>query len=71
MKKLKDLSKHNSEASALQFGLNNNNPIKNGIACPNCGNELLDSSPMFTFTSNPSKKSIHCDKCEYFGYRIA
>ena len=49
----------------------NNNPIKNGIACPNCGNELLDSSPMFTFTSNPSKKSIHCDKCEYFGYRIA
>ena len=38
MKELKDLSKHNSEASALQYGLNNNNPIKNGIACPKCGN---------------------------------
>ena len=71
MKKLKDLSEHNSEASVIQYGFNNNNPIKNGIACPKCSNELLDSSPMFTFTSHPAKKSIHCDKCDYVGYRIA
>ena len=71
MKKLKDLSKHNSEASVLQYGLNNNNPIKNGIACPKCGNELLDSRPMITLTSYPAQKNIHCDKCDYVGYRIA
>jgi hypothetical protein len=30
MKKLKDLSEHNSEASVIQYGFNNNNPISHG-----------------------------------------
>jgi hypothetical protein len=48
-----------------------NLPRPNGIACPECGEELLDSNPNMTLTSNPAKKSIHCSKCKYNGYRIA
>ena len=39
--------------------------------CPECGEELMDSNPNMTLTSYPAKKSIHCSKCTYQGYRIA
>ena len=44
---------------------------KDGIACPKCGKELLDSSPSITLTSHPPQKNIHCDACGYRGFRIA
>lgn len=70
-KKLKSLAEHNAQASAFHNSFNYmGNPIKNGLACPKCGNELLDSTPNMTLTSMPPKKSIHCDKCEYKSYRI-
>lgn len=71
MKQLKNLAEHNAQAFEIQHKLYANNPVKNGIACPNCGNELLDSNPMIILTSNPAQKNIHCDKCDYVGYRIA
>lgn len=43
----------------------------NGIACPDCGAELFDTSPNCTLMSNPPKKDIHCPECKYRGYRIA
>jgi DNA-directed RNA polymerase subunit RPC12/RpoP len=48
-----------------------NEPKSNGIACPKCGNELMDTNPMMTLTSHPAQKNVHCPKCEYTGYRIA
>ena len=70
MKKLQSLAENNAKAFSIQYELNSNKPIKNGIACPSCGNELLDSSPIVTLTSIPAQKNTHCDKCDYVGYRF-
>ena len=71
MKKLKNLANHNSIRSHLHNEMNSNEQILNGIACPKCGTELYDSNPMITLTSIPPKKNIHCNKCDYVGYRVA
>lgn len=69
MKKLKTLEESNSEH--LKVYWNRSLPQLNGIACPDCGEELYDSKPMEVLMSYPSKKSINCSKCGYAGYRIA
>ncbi len=71
MKQLKNLQTHNKQAAIIQHKLNDSSPILNGIACPKCGKELLDSNPMITLTSDPAQKNVHCSKCDYVGYRIA
>lgn len=43
----------------------------NGIACPRCGAELLDSTPNTILTTNPPKMAIHCDDCGYKDFRIS
>jgi hypothetical protein len=68
--KLKTLDEHNGEAWSTQTGWFSNEPKPNGIACPKCGNELMDTNPNATLTSYPAQKDIHCD-CGYKGYRIA
>lgn len=45
-----------------------NNTVGNGVACPKCGDEMYDTNPNLTLTSNPPKKSVHC-KCGFSGYR--
>ena len=70
MKKLKTLEENN----AFAFSVSNVNfikPILNGIACPKCGSELLDSYPNTILTSNPAQKHTKCssEKCNYIGYR--
>lgn len=45
-------------------------PSKNGIACPKCGKELVDSEPHITLTSNPPQTRIACESCDYSGYRV-
>lgn len=70
-KKLKDLNEHNAQASSLQWAMLDDSPVLNGIACPQCGEEMFDSSPMTTLTSMPAQKNVHCSKCDYVGYRIA
>ena len=67
---LKSLEQHNSER-IQGFSIDLSQPKKNGIACPTCGEELYDSNPMVTLTSFPAQKNIHCEKCNYSGYRIA
>ncbi len=52
------------------YSIDLNKPLKNNIACPECGKEMYDSTPMITLTSNPPRKNIHCD-CGYIGFRIA
>lgn len=53
------LAVHNA-ALAGQYRILNG-PQPNGIACPKCGAELMDSNPSITLTSY----------CEYHGTRVA
>jgi len=70
MSKLKSLSESNAEVSQIRSTLNSNEPRLNGIECPKCGKELLDSEPMCILTSNPPQKRTHCSNCLYTGYRF-
>lgn len=72
-RKLKSLIEHNTINSTFHWSLMGQKPTLNGIACPKCGKELLDTQPNVTLTSIPPKKNIGCssDKCDYTGYRIA
>lgn len=71
MKRLQSLASHNAQKSALHACLNSSEPCPNGIACPKCGAELLDSDPVATLTSIPPKKNVNCPECDYRGYRVA
>jgi len=55
-KKLVSLEEANSKA------FNNQSyemrPVKNGIGCPKCKEELYDTNPMLTLTSNPPQKTF-------------
>jgi hypothetical protein len=67
---LVSLDEHNSEAWDTRTGWFSNEPKPNGIECPECGEELMDTNPNETLISYPAKKNVHCPKCEYRGYRI-
>lgn len=41
----------------------------NGIACPKCGEELMDSSSS-VLLSHPPQKRVNCSKCDFVGTRI-
>lgn len=70
-KPLKSLSEFNADREEVHRATYDGLPRPNGIACPKCGGELLDSSPMITLTSYPPQKNVHCPACDYTGYRIA
>ena len=46
-------------------------PVPNGIACPKCGFELMDTHPNQILTSHPPQKTIGCVniECGYTGMR--
>jgi len=46
-----------------------NKPRPNGLKCPGCGSELLDSSPDLVLCCYPPKKNIHCPECFYEDFR--
>ena len=72
MSDLKSLNEANAEAwRRHEDQVNAMRPHPNGIACPECGEELWDSNPSIALTSNPPQKNIHCPKCLYVGYRSA
>jgi len=48
-----------------------NKTEKNGIACPLCGKELIDSADGIVLTSSPPKVAIRCLSCHFKGLRIA
>ena len=72
-KRLKNLSEHNATNWTFHRGLLEQSPVLNGIACPKCGKELLDTHPNQILTSMPPQKNVGCSskKCDYTGYRIA
>jgi len=63
--KLRTLEQHNARvAEAYRLsGL----PRKNGIACPSCGKELMDTSPAIVLPSAPPTRHIHCATCGFKG----
>jgi hypothetical protein len=48
----------------------NSNPQPNGIKCPKCNEELMDTYPNMILTSDPPQKNVHCPKCNHKGYRF-
>lgn len=56
MKKLITLDEHNKKALPV-IATNN----KNGIKCPDCGNEMSDTNTVLL--SNPPQTIIKCDNC--------
>ena len=67
---LKSLDEHNEQRRrALLYDPDAQQP--NGIACPECGKELLDIQRWLTLASNPPQKRTGCQHCGYTGYRIA
>lgn len=42
----------------------------NGIACPECGEELLDTNPNEMLLAAPPQFKVHCPFCEYSGTRF-
>lgn len=46
-------------------------PRKNGIACPKCGAEMIDTNPDLSLLSNPPQKKIHCSDCGHRACRVA
>ena len=69
MKILKTLQDHNNAVlQGIAYGVTDE-PKPNGIECPICKSELLDSNPSITLTSYPAKKNVHCASCGYAGYR--
>lgn len=68
---LLNLNEYNESKSKWHAKFNSTEPIPNGIACPKCNAEMMDSDPQTILTSNPPQKRIHCSKCDYSGLRIA
>jgi DNA-directed RNA polymerase subunit RPC12/RpoP len=68
--KLINLKEFNEQRHRDWGRLNDSELRPNGIACPECGSELMDSNPMLMLASNPPQLNIHCPKCNYKGYRI-
>jgi len=38
-----------------------------GIACPKCGDELVESWPGTLLCSNPPRKTVNCETCNFKG----
>ncbi len=68
-KKLKSLEQHNA-ISYSYFIQATTYPKLNGIACPKCGGELMDSNNCL-LPSYPAQKNVNCSKCDYRGFALA
>ena len=66
-KKLKTLGEANHDAFLRSREATG--PRPNGISCPQCKTELMDTDPAVILTSNPAQTKIHCPKCSFRNYR--
>lgn len=66
-KELKSLQDHNYEIYRRRT-LRGKSKM-NGIACPRCGEELMDTNTTILM-SDPPKRDTNCSKCDYRGYRL-
>lgn len=70
-KRLHDLASFNVARSKSYRRDHGPAPRPNGIACPTCSGELVDSHPGITLTSNPPQVNVACPACGFTGYRVA
>ena len=82
MTELQSLDEYNAarrsireQISALRATLLKEPRRMSGIACPECGAELVNTMPWTTFTSldhsKPPEKRVGCPECEFAGFRLA
>ncbi len=64
---LKTLEEHEEERARDRAHFNR--PCRNGIACPKCGAECIDSNPGIVLASDPPRSLIACSKCDFTGSR--
>ena len=60
----------NMTTSSSTYGYPRTEPEPNGVKCPKCGEEMMDTYPNMILTSNPAQKNVHCPKCDHKGYRF-
>ena len=63
---LKTLEEHNEERRPQP-----QDKYPTGIACPECGEEAMESYPGTILTSMPPQKQIHCPECGWAGACLA
>lgn len=63
---LKDHNRSRQESWAQHHGY----PRRNGIACPNCGEEMMDTDAYHLLTC-PPQRHVNCPACDYKGLRLA
>jgi len=68
MKKLKTITQHNEERREFYMPTK---PVYNGIACDECGSELIDSRPHVQKLSSIPQKDVHCSNCGWKGIVIS
>lgn len=73
VRELVPLSEWNDKCRAAAHAAlaSHHEPRPNGIACPGCACELVDSPPSDALTIFPAQKRIACPSCGWTGTRIA
>ena len=66
---MKTLDENNQEAFLRAYP-GAADPVPNGIACPCCSEELMDTSADMNYLTVPPQKAIGCPKCGYAGFRF-
>jgi len=67
--KLKSLEEYEQEKWKEIYSQSKNNGT--GIACPQCGDELIESMPVTLLCSDPPRKSVKCEVCNFNGSILA
>lgn len=70
MSRLVSLDEHNAAIIASVPDPFLDTPKPNGIACPKCSKELVDSYPNRICAFEPVRKDVRCPKCGWFGTRL-
>jgi hypothetical protein len=70
LKALISLEVHNARCHDTY--LKANAPRPNGLSCPKCGTELIDTRPQLTLLTYPPRTNVHCPsaECSFVGTRI-
>lgn len=58
----------NAQVSETRSNVTN---VPNGIACPDCGLELVDVDKSILILTDPQTLEIACTSCPYTGTRLA